>query len=115
MATFARISLANKIINIERVNDNNVPTEQAGIDFLNKLHNIQGSDPYYKQSFRDGTRKNPAMIGGTYDPARDAFIPPQPHLSWTLNETTCIWDPPTPYPDDGGIYRWDESTLSWIE
>ena len=64
MATFARISLAGKIINIECVNDNNVPTEQAGIDFLNNLHNIQGSDPYYKLSYIDGTRKNPASIGG---------------------------------------------------
>jgi len=115
MATFARISLANKVINVECVSDNDAPTEQAGIDFLNKFHKIKGGDPYYKQSFRDGTRKNAAMIGGTYDSARDAFIPPQTYPSWILDETTCRWESPTPYPDDGELYHWHEPTLSWVE
>ena len=60
-------------------------------------------------------RKNYAGIGYTYDAGRDAFIPPQPFSSWTLNETTCLWDAPTPYPTDGKPYRWDEPTTSWIE
>lgn len=60
-------------------------------------------------------RKNYAGIGFTYDSGRDAFIPPQPFSSWTLNETTCLWDAPTPYPTDGKRYRWDEPTTSWIE
>ena len=57
-------------------------------------------------------RKNYAGIGFTYDSQRDAFIPPQPYASWTLNENTCLWDAPTPMPTDG-IYIWDESTTSW--
>lgn len=58
-------------------------------------------------------RKNYAGIGYTYDTDRDAFIPPKPYASWTLNETTCLWDPPVAYPDDGQIYTWNESTQSW--
>ena len=60
-------------------------------------------------------RKNYAGIGFTYDSVRDAFLPPQPFASWTLNEDTCLWDAPTPMPTDGKIYRWDEPTTSWVE
>jgi hypothetical protein len=60
-------------------------------------------------------RKNYAGMGYTYDESRDAFIPPKPFNSWVLNETTCLWDAPTPMPEDGKPYRWDEDTLSWIE
>jgi hypothetical protein len=60
-------------------------------------------------------RKNYAGIGFTYDRTRDAFIPPQPFTSWTLNEDTCLWDAPTPYPTDGKVYKWDEPTTSWVE
>jgi hypothetical protein len=59
-------------------------------------------------------RKNYAGIGYSYDPQRDAFIPPKPFNSWVLNETTCLWDPPTPMPTDGQMYRWDEDTTSWV-
>lgn len=58
-------------------------------------------------------RKNYAGVGYTYDATRDAFIPPKPFASWTLNEDTCLWDAPTPMPTDGQIYTWDEATLSW--
>ena len=60
-------------------------------------------------------RKNYAGIGFTYDAIRDAFIPPKPYASWVLNENTCLWDAPTPRPDDGKEYTWDEPTISWIE
>ena len=60
-------------------------------------------------------RKNYAGIGYTYDRQRDAFIPPQPYASWVLNEETCLWDAPTPYPTDGKKYRWEEDTTSWVE
>ena len=60
-------------------------------------------------------RKNYAGIGYTYDAGRDAFIPPKPYASWTLNETTCLWDAPTPMPTDNKRYTWDESTTSWVE
>lgn len=60
-------------------------------------------------------RKNYAGIGYTYDPQRDAFIPPKPFNSWVLDETTCLWAAPTPMPTDGKMYRWDEDTTSWVE
>lgn len=60
-------------------------------------------------------RKNYAGIGFTYDATRDAFIPPQEFDSWTLNETTCLWEPPTAYPSDGKDYRWNETTKAWDE
>lgn len=63
----------------------------------------------------DGTpfRKNYAGIGYTYDYARDAFIPPKPFNSWTLNSNTCLWEAPIAYPDDGQQYVWNEETQQW--
>ena len=58
-------------------------------------------------------RKNYAGVGYTYDSVRDAFIPPRPFPSWLLNEDTCLWDAPIPYPDDGQMYSWDEPSQSW--
>jgi hypothetical protein len=60
-------------------------------------------------------RKNYAGIGYTYDSTRDAFIPPKPFPSWTLNEDTCLWDAPVKYPSDGKVYTWDEETTTWKE
>lgn len=59
-------------------------------------------------------RKNYAGIGYTYDPNRDAFIPPKQYPSWILDEQTCQWNPPVPFPTDDGQFRWDESTTSWL-
>ena len=60
-------------------------------------------------------RKNYASIGYTYDAVRDAFIEPQPYTSWVLNETTCKYEAPVTYPDDGKHYSWDEDTTNWVE
>lgn len=60
-------------------------------------------------------RKNYASIGFIYDVVRDAFYEPQPFTSWTLNEDTCLWVAPVPYPADGKAYQWDEDTLNWIQ
>jgi len=60
-------------------------------------------------------RKNYAGIGYTFDESRDAFIPPKKFDSWTLNESTCQWEAPEPYPDDGKTYNWNEDTTSWDE
>jgi hypothetical protein len=73
-------------------------------------------EPYVPQP--DGgvaLRKNYAGIGYTYDSARDAFIPPQPYPSWVLNEDTCLWEAPVPYPTDGKRYNWNEETQQWDE
>jgi hypothetical protein len=58
-------------------------------------------------------RKNYAGIGYTYDETRDAFIPPQPYDSWVLNETSCLWEAPVAYPDDGQMYTWNEELGTW--
>lgn len=60
-------------------------------------------------------RKNYAGIGYTYDAQRDAFIPPKPFNSWVLNETSCLWESPVAYPNDGQRYTWDEETTNWIQ
>ena len=60
-------------------------------------------------------RKNYAGIGYTYDPSRDAFIPPKPYDSWTLDEDSCLWQAPVAYPDDGKVYTWNEDSGSWQE
>ena len=58
-------------------------------------------------------RKNYAGVGYTYDPQLDAFIAPQPFESWSLNETSCLWEAPVPYPTDGKKYTWNESSINW--
>ena len=60
-------------------------------------------------------RKNYAGIGYTYNRQRDAFIPPKPFASWTLNDETCLWDAPVAMPDDGKMYQWDETSGSWVD
>jgi hypothetical protein len=60
-------------------------------------------------------RKNYAGIGFTYDAGKDAFIPPKPFNSWALNEDTCLWEAPTPMPQDEKVYEWDETNTSWKE
>ena len=59
-------------------------------------------------------RKNYAGIGYSYDSVRDAFIPPKPYSDWILNEDTCLWEPPVPYPQDEQMYAWDENTHQWF-
>jgi len=58
-------------------------------------------------------RKNYAGIGYTYDESRDAFIPPKLFDSWELNENSCLWEAPIPYPEDGNKYIWNEETQNW--
>ena len=60
-------------------------------------------------------RKNYAGIGYTYDEVRDAFIPPKPFASWTLDEETCIWEAPVAQPEEVGPYNWNEDTQAWDE
>jgi hypothetical protein len=118
MAHFARLNETNQVISVEAVtnavitdNEGN-EQEQVGIDFLTKLN----GGGWYKQTSYNGTfRNNYAGIGFTYDPTRDAFIPPQPYPSWTLNEDTCLWEAPTLHPTDGLMYAWNENTLAWDE
>lgn len=68
-----------------------------------------------RTSYNGNIRKNYAGIGYTYDELRDAFIAPQPFASWILDEATCRWEAPTPYPEDGARYIWDEEATDWVE
>ena len=118
MAHFAKIGLNNKVIEVlsvdnnELLDSNGIEQEVNGIDFLTKLTGY----PVWKQtSYNNNIRKNHASIGMTYDEDRDAFIPKKPYNSWVLNETTCNWDAPSAYPDDGKTYSWNEETLAWVE
>ena len=58
-------------------------------------------------------RKNYAGIGYTYDAQKDAFIPPKPFNSWTLDEETCLWEAPVQQPTDG-VYEWNEQEQNWV-
>jgi hypothetical protein len=100
----------------------NIVTEViVGID---ETELIEGLDPetWYgnfrgqvckRTSYNANIRKNYAGIGFTYDAERDAFISPKPFDSWTLDEETCQWEAPMPYPADGFTYFWNEEELNW--
>ena len=79
------------------------------------IDNVPAEDQSVIEGDEARQRKNYAGIGFSYDQTRDAFIPPKPYPSWVLNETTCLWDAPVAYPDDGGMYQWNEETTSWDE
>jgi hypothetical protein len=126
MASFAKIGLNNKVIEIlsahnnELLDANGVEQEINGIDFLTKLTGwaIWKQTSYNTHGGVHSTggtplRKNHAGIGYTYDEDRDAFIAPKPYASWILNETTCIWEAPSTMPDDDNKYTWNESTTTW--
>jgi hypothetical protein len=76
---------------------------------------IGDSFTWIQTSYNDSFRKNYAAIGFTYDSTRDAFIPPKPYNSWTLNEDTCQWSSPVTMPIDDKRYEWNEDTLTWDE
>ena len=83
-------------------------------DFINSGL-VGDSFNWVQTSYNGNFRKNYAGVGYTYDKTRDAFIPPQPYPSWTLNEETCQWDSPVSYPEDDKNYSWDEDTTAWVE
>ena len=119
MAYFAEIDNTNTVTRVLAVPD---AEQERGQDFLAIDLGLGGTWVQTSYNTRGGEhtlggtplRKNYAGIGYTYDSGRDAFIPPKPFDSWLLNEDTCLWDAPTPYPSDGGMYRWDEDTLAWV-
>ena len=126
MASFAKIGLNSKVIEVLSVNNeilkdsNGIEQEINGIDFLTKLtgwaiwkqtsYNTHGG---VHNNNGIPLRKNHAGIGYTYDENKDAFIPPKPFNSWILNETTCLWEAPVARPEDDNVYFWNESTLTW--
>jgi hypothetical protein len=117
MAHFAKLDENNFIIEVHVVSNdvitiNGIESEQLGIDFLTNLLNY---NLWRQTSYNGSFRKNYAGIGYYYDSIRDAFIPPKPFPSWTLNEDTCLWQSPIPYPNDGKMYQWNEEIGNWEE
>ena len=117
MAHFAELDSNNVVLrvivvaNADTSSADGTEKEYIGQAFCERLF---GGD-WKQTSYNSNFRKNYAGIGFSYDEGRNAFIPPKPFASWTLNETTCQWDAPTPMPTDGKHYQWDESTTSWVE
>ena len=103
------------------LDSNNIVTEvivgkdegEGGIDWEQHYGEFR-SQTCKRTSYHGNIRKNYAGIGYTYDSGRDAFIAPKPFASWVLNETSCRWEAPIPMPTDGKLYRWNESTTSWV-
>ena len=110
MIYFAKLGLNSKVVEITHVGDEYVPTEKAGIEYLQKHTNY----PFWVQTFKDRSqRKNHAGIGYTYDEDRDAFIPIKPYNSQILNEDTCQWEAPVALPDTENRYNWNETNQTW--
>ena len=147
MAHFAKLDDNNVVLNVEVVanknclDSNNNESEAVGEAFLQTLHGVTNTfkqtsyNTYGGKHYVDGGglsenqnkafRKNYATIGGTYDPSRDAFIGIKPFDSWSLNETTCLWDPPVATPNNKKYINsegvelnyelvWDEDNLRWL-
>jgi hypothetical protein len=118
MAHFAKLGKGNIIERVEVVSNDIATTEQAGVEFLQNLYKDRA---VWKQtSYNGNIRKNFAGKGWKYDQTRDAFISPKPHNSWTLNETTCLWEAPIPKPeltqeqiDNNNYYTWNETNQTW--
>jgi hypothetical protein len=136
MGYFCKLNENNYVIGVHSVNNyvftiNNIEDENIAANFLNNLHNVnyvwkqtsyntRGGIHYQKdntpsQDQSKALRKNCAGIGYYYDSIRDAFIPPKPFPSWTLNEQSCLWQSPIPYPNDGKMYQWNEEIGNWQE
>jgi hypothetical protein len=132
MAYFAKLVTGNIVENVISINNsvitdaNGVEQEQLGIDFINQLYNT--NDTWKQTSYNNNIRKNYAGIGFQYDQTRDAFIPPKRFDSWVLNEDTCNWESPVPYPQTYTLnlidisdnttviqdpYTWNEETKNW--
>ena len=135
MAHYAKIGINSKVLSVEVVADadtynaDSQEDESVGIQFLTRIHgwplwkkcsyNTRGGKHYDADGNESADqskafRKNYPGIGHTWDEDRDAFYAPKPYDSWTLNETTCLWEAPVAMPDDGQAYRWDEATTNWV-
>ena len=111
MAHFAILKAGNIVEQVIVISNDVATTEQAGVDFINKIYNTR--DVWKQTSYNNNIRKNFAGIGYQYDQQRDAFIAPKLYNSWILNETTCQWESPIPMPTDGNKYQWNETNLNW--
>jgi hypothetical protein len=125
MANFAELDENNIVVNVLVVSNDILETKQIlttgevitensqkGIDFLNDLYPNSGT--WIQTSYNNNIRFNYAGVGYIYDAENDAFHTSEPYPSWTLDEN-FRWQPPTPMPDDGKLYEWNEETQTWDE
>jgi len=117
MAHYAKLGLNSKVIDVvvvsneDMMDKDGIESEQLGIDFLEKLTRY----PFWVQTSYNGSiRKNYAAVEYSYDEELDAFIAPSPYESWVLNEDTCRYESPVPYPEGGEIYQWNEELTNWV-
>jgi hypothetical protein len=124
MAHFAKLDSTCTVVAVTRGRDEDSGTEleicaRTGETYRQTSYNTSGGVHYNPETGEPsedqskGFRKNFAGVGYRYDADRDAFIPPKPYPSWSLNETTCLWDPPVARPDDGQPYIWNETEQRW--
>jgi hypothetical protein len=134
MANFAKLDTENNVLAIIIVNNSDIidlngsESEEIGIQFLKKItgwplwkqtsFNTRGGkyfnpDNTLSSDQSKAFRKNYARIESIYDENRNAFIPRKPHNSWILNEDTCLWESPIPFPQDNNLYSWNEENKSW--
>ncbi len=116
MAHFAQIenNLVTQVIvvdNNDTLDEQGNESETIGTQFCTDL--LGGT--WVQTSYNSHIRVKYAGIGDTYDATKDAFISPQPYPSWVLDEDTCKWESPVPYPTDGGTKVWDEETINWVK
>ena len=123
MTHFAKLDENNIVtfVTVGRQEDDGLESEltaRTGDVYKQTSYNTRGgvhyTDGVPSEDQRKALRKNYAGVGYSYDPERDAFIPPKPFESWVLNEDTCLWEAPIPYPEDGNAYTWDEESGAWV-
>lgn len=119
MAHFAQLDDNNQVLQVIVISNTDIldaqgqESEEVGIAWC---HRAYGAGTKWKQtSYNNRIRKNYAIVGGRYSPELDAFIAPQPYPSWALDERACVWLAPTPLPEDGKAYYWDEPNLRWVQ
>lgn len=117
MAHFAKVNdewVVEQVIVVNNkvlLNEDGIECDWLGEQFCQQLYGVDTK--WIQTSYNGNKYKNFAGIGYTFDPDRNAFIPPAPYPSWNLNEDTCQWESPVPYPDDGQQYSWNESAQQW--
>jgi hypothetical protein len=111
MSHFARVTAQGIVEQVIVAEQDFIDTLSDKTSWIQTSYNTRGGQHPEGRPMR----KNYAGIGYTYDRVRDAFIPPKPYASWTLNEDTCLWDAPVAYPTDGKMYSWNEDQQNWIE
>lgn len=111
MSHFARVNAQGIVEQVIVAEQDFIDTLPDASSWVQTSYNTRGGEHPEGRPLR----KNYAGIGYTYDAGRDAFLPPKPYSKWVLNETTCLWNAPIQYPNDGKLYMWDDGAGNWAE